>query len=524
MIGEKRVTTLLLILFVAIVAIPNVEIVKAQGTIYIREDGSVEGTDKIQRDGTIYTFTSDIYGSLDIEKSNIILDGAGYALIKSEFERAHAINVGTRGDHPALVGVNGIIIMNLHIIGFNYGITLGGENNTIQRVNITDSQDYNGIQIWVTGSNHKIRDCRITDNKGYGMLIDATDVILSDNYISDNGNFGIKFYDRAAILRNNTLNNNRAGPFHMTEMQVYHNPGEPFEISSNDIDPSNTIDGKPVYYWVDEHDKTVPSDAGYVVLDGCTNINVNDLSINRNSTGRFYQCSSAISLIRTKNSRVSNNILNGTGIYISYSSQNILVANNMITSSCIHSMGSNISIFENSISASEEDGISLGGGSNEIARNILTRCLTGLYLYSSDQNRVTQNNIVDCSIGIKLFSSDNNDFHQNNFIDNTQHVSEQHYTLQWPLDTYYESFNNTWDSNFWSDYNGVDTDGDGLGDTPYIIYEDYQDNYPLVEPAIIPEFPSWAILPLVLTITLFLVIIKRNISKRERNQYGVKAS
>ena len=33
----------------------------------------------------------------------------------------------------------------------------------------------------------------------------------------------------------------------------------------------------------------------------------------------------------------------------------------------------------------------------------------------------------------------------------------------------------------------------------------------LVEPTIIPEFPSWAILPLVLTLTLFLIIVKRKL-------------
>jgi parallel beta-helix repeat protein len=498
---------LLLLVFSVLVTFSQIRTVKAENTIYIRADGTVEGTDKIQREGNAYTFTGDIYGRLEIQKSNIVLDGAGYALIKSELD--FAINVGTAGDVPEPVGVSGITIMNLHIIGFNYGITLGGENNIVQRVNITDSQNGNGIPIWVSGSNHRIKNCRITDNKGFGMLIHATDVILSNNYISDNGNFGIRFYDRAATLRNNTLNNNRGGPFLIDERSI-HNPGEPFEITSNDIDPSNMVDGKPVYYWVDEHDKSVPSYAGYVVLDNCTNISVNGLSINRNSTGRFYHRYSAISLIRTENCTVSNNSLNGTGIYISWSSQDILVFNNKITSGGIHSWGSNISIFENHISASEGDGISLGGRSNEIAKNTLTSCETGIDL-QSDQNRVTQNNFVNCGTGISLFSSDNNDFHQNNFIDNAQHVSEQHYSLQWPLDTYYQSFNNTWNGNFWSDYNGTDIDGDGVGDTPYIIYEEYQDNYPLVEPHIIPEFPSWIILPLFLAATVSGIVVKKRL-------------
>jgi len=54
--------------------------VKAEDTIYIKADGSVEGTDKIQRNGNIYTFTGDISDSIIVEKNDIVIDGAGYQL------------------------------------------------------------------------------------------------------------------------------------------------------------------------------------------------------------------------------------------------------------------------------------------------------------------------------------------------------------------------------------------------------------------------------------------------------------
>jgi parallel beta-helix repeat protein len=326
------------------------------------------------------------------------------------------------------------------------------------------------------------------------LIVWATGVVLSDNYISDNGNYGIKFMDQAVKLRRNVLNNNAAGPFHRDEFSVSVS-GAPFQVTSSDIDSSNLVDGKPVYYWVNEKDRTIPSNAGYVFLYNCTNITVKDLSINRNSFGRFVYGSSAISLIRTRNSVLVNNVLNGTEIYVSYSSQDIQVANNTVTVGGIFSLGSNVSIVGNSVSSSKDIGISLGGGSNSITRNTLIGCETGISLQGPGQNRIFQNSIVECGTGISIFSSDNNRFYYNNFINNTIHVSEQHYTMQWPLDTYYQSFNNSWIYNFWSDYKGIDVNGDGIGDSAYLIYENYTDKFPLIAPfdidSVSIESPLW---------------------------------
>ncbi|MEJ2272847.1 MAG: hypothetical protein P8X91_10365 [Candidatus Bathyarchaeota archaeon] len=75
---------LLLIFSIFLVSFPHIKEVKAQNNIvYIRADGTVEGTDKIQREGNIYTFTGNIFNEINVERSNIVIDGANFSLQSS---------------------------------------------------------------------------------------------------------------------------------------------------------------------------------------------------------------------------------------------------------------------------------------------------------------------------------------------------------------------------------------------------------------------------------------------------------
>jgi nitrous oxidase accessory protein len=197
--------------------------------------------------------------------------------------------------------------------------------------------------------------------------------------------------------------------------------------------------------------------------------------------------SNGIYLYSTKDSLIKRNYLQaGAGIKIGSSCQNVTMTENYVGSGGISlTSSSNVSLTNNYV---QSNGISLGGTTEcLISKNTLRGCATGMGLWTAHQNRILQNNIAVCDTGISIFKSDENVFNGNNFASNGKDVSEQHQTLEWPLNKYYESVNNEWNGNYWSNYTGGDRDGDGIGDTPHVIYEDKKDNCPLMYSVDIPE-------------------------------------
>ena len=67
------------------------------------------------------------------------------------------------------------------------------------------------------------------------------------------------------------------------------------------------------------------------------------------------------------------------------------------------------------------------------------------------------------------------------------------------------------DGNYWSDYeerypDAKELDGSGVWDTPYVIDENNQDNYPLMNPVVIPEFPDEEPLPITLLVASIVLV------------------
>jgi parallel beta-helix repeat protein len=125
---------------------------------------------------------------------------------------------------------------------------------------------------------------------------------------------------------------------------------------------------------------------------------------------------------------------------------------------------------------------------NEIFLNNITGNTRGIFLVMSEENLVYNNNLISNSeIGVELFrcmggGDDNKVFH-NNFINNGGENGQGLCTCDC----------NDWDDgypsggNYWSDYSGEDNNDDGIGDEPYLIYNEYgeydYDWYPLMEPS-----------------------------------------
>ena len=72
---------LLLSLSMLLVTAPIIGSVEANGSIYIRADGKIEGTNLIHRNENIYTFTGNINDSIVVERDNIVVDGSGCGLL-----------------------------------------------------------------------------------------------------------------------------------------------------------------------------------------------------------------------------------------------------------------------------------------------------------------------------------------------------------------------------------------------------------------------------------------------------------
>jgi len=233
------------------------------------------------------------------------------------------------------------------------------------------------------------------------------------------------------------------------------------------------------------------SNVGVSMSVGLSNtISQNDIS------GSAY----GIKLFVTDTTTISDNLLtsNSYGIYITYSenntvidnigidnsfgiyttqSDNILIRDNRIKGSTyaieLYNSSSSI-ILHNDVSDNPSWSIYLVySHNNSVTNNTASRNRWGLKLYNSSSNTLEGNTISYNTYGITTLTySADNTIHHNNFINNVDQIIRDPDSI------------NIWSQNeqgnYWSDYMGEDTDGDGIGDTDIPHWN--EDYYPLMRP------------------------------------------
>jgi parallel beta-helix repeat protein len=295
------------------------------------------------------------------------------------------------------------------------------------------------------------------------------------------------------------------------ELDGIHIYGDQIEYwTTHNIDDSNLVNGKPVYYLKNQTGIITPLGAGQVILANCTNISIYDQNLTYSNSGiqlgfssnnsitgnNISDTNNGIYLYSSHDNIISDNILfsnNYYGFYIKYSKGNNITESNVSYSGrgIYFSDSDENRVTSNLILSNGNVGVALVGSSNNsVTYNNLSYNGVGIGIDNmANQNIITNNTILSNNYGISLDDSDENRIYHNDILINTNQAGDGSYG------------SNYWDNgypaggNFWSDYIGYDLNcspmqdippPDGIGDTPYIVDVDCQDNYPFMNP-----FGNW---------------------------------
>jgi hypothetical protein len=176
-----------------------------------------------------------------------------------------------------------------------------------------------------------------------------------------------------------------------------------------------------------------------ITLERATNIILVNNTLTEISKIAIFSVSSSDSVF-TKNDIIRNDqgmlIINSNRIHIS---ENNISRNRIgIQTYGIGHPNHYIAIIQNNIYSNQDMGITVDGGYQNI--------IVGNHIANNGKGLLVS--YADCLV------------HHNNFVNNVENVKSN--TCPGPWDDGKEG-------NYWSDYNGIDLNGNGIGDTPYIV-------------------------------------------------------
>jgi len=343
-------------------------------------------------------------------------------------------------------------------ISFNQeGLSARDSSNvTIEGNAISFNLPQSGM-VLISVSNVTIQGNIISNNNWMGLsLYSSTNVTIAGNDITSNQYEGVRILSSATvILTANTISYNSDGvrldSSSWVTISGIHTSFN--RLHGIRLESSSHVTVELSYSAVnDEH--------GLFVWNSSW-VNVSRTTFNSNSLGTSLFLSSNITFAEC----VTRN--NPIGVYME-ASTNVSISGSDVSDNWVHGIVSwnstNLSFSHNRMHSNNVDGIRFVDTTNAtVTNNIFSENTRGVYLENSES-------IV---------------FHHNRFQDHTRHARDN------------MGSENKWDDgfpsggNFWSGYTGTDqfsgpsqneSGPDGIGDVPFVIDINSQDNYPLMSP------------------------------------------
>ena len=247
---QKRLLAIFMFLILMATGAVAFVVVEAQvqffTSAFINPDGSVTGTNNIQRNGDVYTLTGNISGGISVQKSYIVIDGAGFTVGGTgEYGRGVDLSNGV-GQDPSRTEINNVTVKNLKIINCYYAI---GSENTYNNTFIGNYIEDCDTGFWITGSpnntliHNTVKNCTTGISINYASggnivtennILSSWSVWLSPEPVVDRNYWGdyLTRFPNAKEIDNSGVWDT---PYsHGDKVIDYHPLTDPVAVSSND--------------------------------------------------------------------------------------------------------------------------------------------------------------------------------------------------------------------------------------------------------------------------------------------------